>query len=232
MHRSSSTFVLACFGSAALLAACGGGGGGGLATDPETDPATNSPPGVTQEMSQVPLAGQILADCTESGQATLEGFFAADPLPIETFDDVPPLSNVLDTDPSSVPVIGGLAPSADEATDLVSITAEDTTAMLPDGAVSGELPVLGDLRVVCSGVSLPEEELVAPTDATGLVVVFDELGAPIGVLLATVENGAEGAPDVTEITLPVEDPTLPAEVGDVTETLLGLAPALPIPPVL
>jgi hypothetical protein len=216
MLRTKSIFTVLAASPLTMLVACSGGGGGsGTAAEQTT--------ALTSAIEDVPVAGQFLAECTDAGVALIDGFVGELPLP-EAPAGLPTAEDVLAmADPNMIPVIGGLVPGGVVPGDLVPISIEDTLEMIPTEGLPTDLPVIGFGSVSCSDVALPEGELPDPTDALGLVTVFDDAGVPVALVLATVgqvQNG--GLPEVTDVGLPVGTDTLPEPLGSTVGSLLGL----------
>lgn len=197
----------------ALLVACSGGGGGGTGVESSA---------LTSAVSDVPVAGQFLAECVETGTAVIEGFVQESPLPID-LGDVPSIDTVLAAgDPDQIPVIGGLVPDAGDPSTLVPISIDEALSMIPTTGLPADLPTIGAAPVSCSDVALPSDELPIPTDAVGLVPVFDEAGDPVALVLATVGEAQGSLPDVTDVELPADTDTLPEPFGSTVGSILSL----------
>lgn len=233
----------------ALLVACGGGSGGGTTTD--TTPQTQNPPTVTAALTQVPLGGDVVADCTQTGTGVIDSVInavsaltgASLPTAIPHLSDV-----VAQADLSKLPVIGGLLMSSGGS--LVPISAAQVTSLLPAGVLGlAALPVPTQLPVVCSSLVafLPAgalndptallTALGAPTNALGVIPVLNASNTPVGVLLATVPGGLvpgsgsgvvlPGVPQLPDLTslVPLDASTVPVvgpTISSLTHTLLGL----------
>jgi hypothetical protein len=229
----------------ALLVACGGGSGGGTtSTDPQ--PQAQQPVTVTNAVNSVPVGGDVVADCAETGIGVIDLVIdAVDsilgsslPVALPKFSDVVALADM-----SDVPVIGGLV--LDAQGNLVPISIDTVTDMLPLGVPGlADLPIPTQLPVVCSSLIafLPAGSLDDPTallDTLGLPVgvlgvipIFDLAGDPVGVILATVPGGLvpgsgsgvtlPGVPNLPDLTslVPVSTSDLPVG-GDVVATLTG-----------
>jgi hypothetical protein len=198
-----------------LITACSGGGGGG-------NQDTN---GVNATaMSSVPLAGQFLATCSETAPAsvaaTIDSFSAQTPLAGAA--GLPTASEVLASgDPDKIDVIGGLVPSSDDPSTLVPISIEETEAMIPSGGLPADLPVIGNVPITCG--DSPQLPTIDPTDALGLVPVFNEGGDPVALVLVTVSELQSGqVPSVVE--LPDPSGTLPPPFDSTVSTLLAMLP--------
>ncbi len=244
-NRKKSTAVLTA-ASFALFTACNGGGGGGAGTT--TNPTTTEfPPTVSNVVAEIPLVGEVLADCTHTGIAVVDSIIdtvndsAAGSLPTA----LPTLSEVLDQVLTSVPFIGGLIPGS--GSELIPIAPEDLLALFPGGIIPGDLPVLGQLPTVCTDLigQLPADALTDPavllavlgdpTKIFGAIPVLDDGGNPVGVLLATLPGGlANGGSlptlpglDLTQITsmVPLDGASLPVAGGSldgIVQSLLDL----------
>lgn len=232
-----------------LLAACGGGGGGSddgsPIDDPSPDGSTAAP--LTDAASGVPVVGEIVADCVDTGVGLVDTLIDAvsdltgDTLPIA----IPHLSDIVDlADLSSIPVIGGLVPTL--GGDLAPISLEDLLAELPIGTSLGDLPVIGQLPVVCSslvdllppGAITDPATLLAtlgdPSNALGLIPVLDGEGNPVSLILASLPSGLAGGglggipglptgtviPDLNELS-PLDPTSIPG-LGGLVESLLGI----------
>lgn len=199
-----------------LWAACGGGGGGG-----------GDPTGVDDnELSSAPLVGQFLAECPDA-TATIDGFVAQSPLAGEA-EDLPASGDVLASgDPDTIEVIGGLVPAAGNPDDLEAISADEAMAMIPPSGLSGSLPVLGQAPVTCGDLPVLIGQLPDPTNAPGLVPVFDPDGDPVGVVLVTV---GEAQATIESLGLPVGVDTLPEPFpATIAQLLVTLGPLMPTP---
>ena len=197
--------------SLAMLAACGGGGSG-TATEASTS-------ALTDLVSEVPVAGEFLADCTVTGFAMIDEFVGGLPLP-DAPVDLPDVESVLaNADANDIPVIGGLVPSDELLGDgLVPVSVDDVLAMIPAGGLPAGLPVSATIPVSCS--DLASTDLPVPTDALGLIPVFDANGDVVAVILATVSELQNAAP--TDLGLPFGTDTLPEPLGSTVATLLGV----------
>ena len=220
--------------SLSLLVACGGGGGGsgspltgsggsgGTATggtnNGGSQPAS-SDAALTDSVAEVPIAGQILATCLVDGTALIESFVPSDALPA-TPVDAPTLDDVLAmADAGGIPVIGGFEPLMILGT-FVAVDVESTIAMIGAGGLSMDLPVIGTAPITCSDVAETVGDLPLPTEAVGLVPVFDSNGDPIAVVIATVSSLASEAPAVNAVTLPDAESLLPNLLGSTIGSLL------------
>jgi hypothetical protein len=195
----------------ALLTACGGGDGSSSSNQND-----NLPPSLNAAISTVPLAGELIADCADTGVGVIDSVIDAvkaatgSSLPAA----LPKLSDVLAmADLAKVPVIGGVVVNAEGQ--LGSISADQVTALLPAGVPGlANLPIPGQLPAICSSLvsfvpagattdptaqrprDAPRPVTVALLDALGSVTgalgvipVLDGSNNPVGVLLATVPAG-------------------------------------------
>ena len=202
-----------------LLGACGAGGTSGTGV---------SSSALSEVASEVPVAGQFLADCTEDGLALIRDFEGALPVP-EPPAEVPAIGDVLALgDPDAIPVIGGLEPPALPEGDLAPTDLDSALSMLPLTGVPAGLPVVGLVPVTCDDVPLPLDELPEPTDALGLIPVFDAGGDPVALVLAVVGQPSPGTPDVTDVALPDPDALLPEPLGGAVGTLVSALDLLPL----
>ncbi len=235
----------------AWMTACGGGGGGGGTSSTGTSTSSDSlPASTTAAISSVPLAGEVVADCTDTAVGIIDSIvdstsdLTGGVLPVA----IPKLSDVIALlDLSKLPVIGGQVSSATGV--LSTISASDAIALLPTGVPGlANLPLTGQLPVVCSSLlsSLPAgaatdpTQLLAllgnPTTALGLIPIFDSSNNPVGVLLATLpsgllptsgggsSSGGSTLPDLTQL-VPIDTSTLPVvgpEISGVVDNLLGV----------
>lgn len=192
-------------GSLAVLAAtaCNSGGSGdGGGTSQATEPSET-----TAAVASVPLAGEMVADCSAIGIGvvdtvinTVNGILG-DSLPtaLPTLSDVIAMANLPD-----LPVIGGLQDNGSGGLDALGL--DVVTDMLPGGVGDlADLPLPGQLPLVCSSIVAflpplaltdPAALLAAlgdPTAALGVIPLFDVDGNPVGALLATLPAGLNPA---------------------------------------
>jgi hypothetical protein len=171
------------------------------------------------ESENVPMAGQFLADCPSSA-AIVDAFVAASPLELPE-GDVPTIGELLVSgDANDVPVIGGIAPTDLDPEQLESISAADAEDLLPAGGIPANVPALG-APVTCS--DLPDLDPPTPTDAIGLIPVFDENGDVVAVVVAAVAN-PEDADVPNTVDLPDGVDVLPDPLPETIATLLALLP--------
>ncbi len=215
MIRGKFKFLALGVAPITLLVACGGSGGGPGASVDQS--------GVTSQIANVPIAGQFLADCLDSGTAVITSFVEQSPLSGVT-GSLPTAEDVLAMgDPNNIPVIGGLVPSSGLSTDMIPISIDDALAMIPTSGLPVSLPVIGDAPVSCSDVALPTGSLPDPTSVLGLVPVFNDAGDPVGLVLATVGDLQNGSlPSPSDISLPIGTDTLPAPLASTVTSLLSL----------
>lgn len=241
MKTNTSKQLIAVVGSVALLAACGGGGGG--SSLPST---SNLPTDVKSTLLTIPVAGEIVADCADTGTGQINSI-------VDTVDaltpsglpaDLPTLSDVLGAVPSAPPpVIAGLVP---DTSGLSPIDVSSVAALLP-GGLPTDLPVIDQLSAVCSDLvsALPSgvttdpsalfDALGDPTQVIGVLPVFDAANEVVGVVIATVPSGLlpggtpplPGLPTVPDLSslAPIDPATLPVvgpTVGSTTGMVLGL----------
>jgi len=244
--RKSTLAILACVPFLALAVSCGGGGGGSDSTTTGNDQqGDNLPASTSAAITSVPLAGNLVADCTEQGVGVVDDLIDAvngiGSLPTS----LPKLSDVIAmADLANVPVLGGLV--QDALGQLQSMSADDITSLIPGGVPGlAGLPIPAQLPVVCSSLiaALPANAIADPsqilallgdpTNALGVIPVFDESMNPVAVLLATVPGGLvpgsgvtptlPGVPNLPDLTslVPLDQlSTLPL-VGPVLESLTG-----------
>ncbi len=215
-----------------LLVACGGGNGeDGLPGNAAT--RANLAP-LTAAGDDVPLVGNLIADCGESGVALADGL-------IETVNglgalpaSLPTLSEVIDlTDLDKVPIVGGLV-AGSQGGELLPIPLDFVFDLLPlgigglaDQLVAGQLPVL--CSTVIDGLPLdllenPQAlvgELGSPTAALGVVPIFDEANNPVGSILTVVLSGV---PAIASLVLgPLSAiPLVGGPLASLVGTVLGL----------
>jgi hypothetical protein len=193
----------------ALLTACGGDGSS------SSNQNDNLPPRLNAAIRTVPLAGELIADCADTGVGVIDSVIAVKAAAGSSLPAaLPKLSDVLAmADLAKVPVIGGVVVNAEGK--LESISADQVMALLPAGVPRlANLPIPGQLPAVCSSVvsflpagattdptaqrprDAPRPVTVALLDALGSVTgalgaipVLDGSNNPVGVLLATVPTG-------------------------------------------
>jgi hypothetical protein len=199
--RKSTLAILACV-PLALAVACGGGGGSnGTSTTGNDQQGDNLPASTSSAITAVPLAGDMLADCTDQGvglvDSVIDSVNAIGTLPVA----LPKLSDVVAmADLDKLPVLGGVV--QDALGHLSSISATDVTNLIPGGVPGlANLPIPAQLPVVCSNLvaALPSNAVADPsqilallgdpTHALGVIPVLDSSNNPVGVLLATVPAG-------------------------------------------
>ena len=228
-----------------LLAACGGGGGG---SEGEGDDGGSAAPGqrpaaLTAASGDVPLVGNLIADCGESGVAVAESLIGTanglGALPLA----LPTLSEVIDlADLDRLPIVGGLV-AGSQGGELLPIPLDTVLDLLPlgiggiaDTLVAGQLPVLCSTVVDGLPLELLEdplalvESLGLPIGALGVIPIFDHANNPVGSVLAVV---LEGVPALASLVLgplsaiPIVGGALASLVGTVLGLLgivLGLLP--------
>lgn len=254
--RRSFASLLSIGSFTVALAACGGGGGSGDGTGTDDPGVVTQPAPLTHAATDVPLVGELVADCADTGIAIADSVIdtvtegSGFALPTGTLPNLRDVISLVDL--GTVPVIGGLVPGVDG--DLESISLQAVLALIPGGANFDDLPVLGQLPLVCQSLidALPEGALSDPaallaalgdpSAALGFIPVFDGAGDPIGLLLATlpsglggVSGGLPGLPGVTNLpdvgSLAPLDPSNVSDLGGAVEMLLGLlnTGGLPIP---
>ena len=213
-HSSISVVTAASF---ALWTACGGSGSSGGPIGGNNP----NPTGVNQSaLADVPVVGQFLATCPDP-TAMIDSFVAGLPLPAEAAA-LPSASDALESgDPDTIPVIGGFIPDEANPDQLDALDVDETLAMIPVAGLSGDVPVVGTIAIVCGSVALLPAELGNPTSAPGLIAIFDENGVPVGVILATAGVPTGGTPDVVDVGLP-DTGLLPDELASAVEDLLAL----------
>ena len=252
MKTWKSTLAILCV----LAAACGGGGGSdsttaGNGSDQQGD---NLPPATASAITTVPLAGNVLADCTDNGVGVIDSLIDAVEAIASLPVSLPKLSDVIaQADLANLPVLGGVV--EDGLGQLHSVSAANVTTLLGVGGVPGLalLPIPAQLPVVCSSLvsALPEgatldpatilELLGNPSNALGVIPIFDGSNNPVAVLLATVPAGlvpnsgtTPSLPGVTTLptlislvpidqasTLPLVGPTLSTLLGNLLGSLNG-----------
>ncbi|MGH7857769.1 MAG: hypothetical protein ACREQY_10605 [Candidatus Binatia bacterium] len=212
-----------------LLVACGGGGGGagggngspsldGGGSDAGGGPEPAGSGSLTGAASVIPIAGELLATCLDTGVALIEGFVSSSPVPL---DEAPAVSDVLALgDPDLIPVIGGLQASGVLGS-LAPIDVDQALAQIPVAGLPGDLPVVGLAPVACSGLPTSIPDALDPGEAIGLVLIFDASGYPFGVLLATVGSAAGSPPTITDVTLPGTGEVLPQSLVSAVEPLVS-----------
>ena len=250
MRKMKWTKAALALGPLVLVAACGGGGdGSSTSTTPQT--TVNSPATTTAAISDVPLAGEVVADCSTNGVGLVDTVISAvnaiggSSLPVA----LPKLSDIVAmADLNDLPVLGGIIVNAQSQ--LETISADDVKALIPGGVPGlAGVDVPAQLPAVCSnlvshlpaGATTNPALLLAalgdPTGALGVIPVLDASQNPVGVLLATVPAGlipgsAPGVtlpgvstlPDLTSLS-PLDPTSVPAVGGTLstlTTTLLGL----------
>jgi hypothetical protein len=218
-----------------LLAACGGGGGGGGGDGDGGGPTVEerlAP--LTAAQSDVPLVGNLIADCGETGVAVADSLVdtvnGLDALPLS----LPTLSEVIDlADLDRLPIVGGLV-AGSQGGELLPIPLDTVLGLLPlgvgdlaDQLVAGQLPVLCStlLADLPLGVLGDPEALTgalgSPVSALGVIPIFDQANNPVGSVLTVV---LAGVPALASLVLgplsvvPVVGPLLASLVG----TVLGL----------
>lgn len=165
----------------------------GCGDDNGTSGVGQSSAGLTSSIEDVPVVGQLLSDCLDTGLAISDAFSVGTPLEGE-LSDLPSLEEVLaNADTSTVPVLGGFIPDPGDPTVLLPIGTDAVQEQLA-GTPLGDLPVDASVPVVCSQVPVPTEDLPNPTEALGVLPIFDEAGDPVGLVLATVNDVQSGAP--------------------------------------
>jgi hypothetical protein len=226
-----------------IFTGCSGGGGGGGDGVDNPDPTGNTAQPLNAAGSDVPVVGELIADCNTIGVGIVDTVIDAvndlvgDALPTA----LPTLTEILElANADEIPLIGGLVPGGNG---MAPISLQDLLAQVPGGLDIGELPVLGQLPTVCAelaqvlppgAIGDPAILLAAlgdPAGALGAIAVLDQDGNPVGLLLASLPGGlmggaAPGLPIGTEIPdLGELAPLDPADVpvlGSLVETLLGV----------
>lgn len=242
LHRT--TTALLALVPFAWLAACGGGGGDGSSTAGNGSTSEHLPASTEQAIRHVPLAGELVADCSDVGVGFVDSVVDAtnglsgNALPAQ----IPTLSEVVAlADLSKVPVIGGQL--VDAMGHLQTLTADQALALLPTGAPGlSALPVTGQLPAVCSsllgalpaGATTDPATLLAalgdPSSALALIPIFDASNDPVGVVLATLPSGllpgsglslpgVGNPPDLTSLA-PLDSSTVPV-LGPALSSLVG-----------
>src|SRR2546423_9386834 len=113
--------------SVVLVVSFWGGGGDGSSTS--TTPQTSNPASTTAAIQSVPLAGELVADCTSTGVGLVDSIIdAVNAIGGSSLPPAPPkLSDVLAlADPSQGPVLRGII--VDAANQLTTISADDIAA--------------------------------------------------------------------------------------------------------
>ena len=244
--RKSTLAILACVPLMALAVSCGGGSGGGDGGTTTTGNDQQGSPAVTSAaITSVPLAGNVIADCTDQGVGVVDDLIDAvngiGTLPTA----LPKLSDILAmADLAHVPVLGGLV--QDALGHLNSMSATDITSLIPGGVPGlANLPIPAQLPVVCSSLvaALPPGAIADPsailallgnpTNALGVIPIFDSSMNPVAVLLATVPGGLvpgsgstaslPGVPNLPDLTslVPLDQLTTLPLVGPVLSSLTG-----------
>jgi len=214
----------------ALFAACGGGGGGAGASDAPAQKVA----GLTSAAGQVPVVGDLIADCRDSGVAVadslIDGVNSLGALPAS----LPTLSQVIDIgDLDQLPIVGGLV-AGNGASELLPIPLDSVLGLLPGGVgdLAGGL-VAGQLPVLCSTVvgNLPLDALQDPAalvaslglpiGALGVIPIFDQQHNPVGSLLTVV---LDELPGLTSLVLgPLSGiPIVGGALSSLVSSLLGL----------
>lgn len=203
-----------------VFTACGDGGGGGIGTSSGSNANASLPPPVNATVTSVPLVGNVVADCANTGVGVVDQIIntvnalAGGSLPTS----LPTLTSLLATGTSTLqtlPVIGGLIP--DGVGGLTTIGGLNALSLLPTNvplvSTLGGLSVIGQLPTVCSSIvgALPPLALTnpsaivgalgSPTAILGLIPIFNASNNPVGLLLATLPAGLDPS-SVVPISLP------------------------------